>query len=166
MSATIPNEIVGSPVLAADFNWLQGGVTNYRPQFFGVQNAVQSVANNSTAANLVLQNIVRDTDGAWSAGANAYTIATPGLWYWTATCGYAVSAVGNRGIQLILGASSYASWNFSVPSIDGNGHCTAAWAGVLPAGATVTATPFQTSGGALNTLGTAEVTMTGTWMSA
>lgn len=162
MATVVPVQGIGSLVLAADLAWLIGSSANQRPQFYGIQNAAQTVVTGSTAANLVLQSIPRDTDSGWNAGTNVYTVATAGFWTWTATVAWAANAANGRGIRLF--PNGLAAWNFVLASPDTAGHVSTTWSGPLSAGQTVTAQPYQTTGGNLNTLGSAHVSMSGIWM--
>lgn len=148
--------------LAADFDWLVGGQVNQRPQFFAFQSGQQSIPNNSAGTNAGYQNVVRDTDSGWNGPAGVYTIATPGLWLWTATMAWATGGAGARGLQLIVGGN--VAWNFTTNAIDGNGHTSAFWMGTVGLGAACGVTPYQVSGGALNTLGNGHVSIAGIWL--
>lgn len=161
MSATVPVETIGAPILAADYNFLVGGTANQRPSFQAVQNATQSIANSTNAA-VLFQNVVRDTDSAYTAGTGLYTVATAGVWLFVVNLSWASSATGLRALTLTAGSQTsvleYLATN------DSNGRQTATCLTVLTAGQTAQCFGFQTSGGALNTTGNSTVSFSGFWL--
>lgn len=161
MSATVPVETIGAPILAADYNFLVGGTANQRPSFQAVQNATQSIANNTNAA-VLFQNVIRDTDSAYVAGTGLYTVATAGIWLFVANLVWASNATGLRALTLSVGSQQ--SVNEIPTSTDTQGRATASCLAVLTAGQTAQCFGFQTSTISLNTAGNSAVSFSGFWL--
>jgi|SRR5882672_1212506 len=157
MSAVVPVQVVGGIVKAADYNWLVGGSTNQRPTFFAVQNAAQSIANNTGSIHLKCQSVIRDTDVAYSTSTGIYTVATAGMWSFTATLQWAGGA-GTRVLTLGVG-SSYQSVDATADLRHGT--ALIAYANV---GDTFVADVFQSTGGAVNTSGNGLCSMSAVWI--
>lgn len=150
---------------AADIQFLIGGTAStVRPSFIAVQNATQSIANN-TNVTVLFQSTTRDTDSAYVAGTGLYTVATAGLWQFTAAISFASNATGLRANTLVLGGVSYVQE--STATVDSQGRLTVSVTALLTAGQTAQVQAFQTNsapGGALNTAGNATCVFSGVWL--
>lgn len=161
MSAVVPVEVVGGIIKAADFNFLVGGSANQRPTFFAVQNAAQSVANNTGGVHMQCQSVIRDTDSAYNSGTGVYTVKTAGIWLLSGQVQWAAGATGQRAIT-IGGGSNYQAVDAKLASTDTRNQATLVC--FLNVNDTFVADIFQTNGGALNTVGSALCSMSAQWI--
>lgn len=107
----------------------------------------QPVGNN--ALTLVdFDTVDEDTDSGYSGG--TYTVATAGLWIFTAEIGWANNGTGSRGTEIVSSSGKLAYQAVPTQGVAG-GYTNTTLIERLAAGATIVVNGIQSSGGSLNT---------------